>query len=280
MKFFILDDDIDVIRILKKIIYDKDLGLIVGEERDGKKGITKIRATIPDIVLIDLLMPGIDGLSVVKQLKREYPDMEFIMISRVSLKNMVEQAYRYGVEYYIYKPINAIEVEMIIRKVIERIEINRTFLKMQQIFNNKPKVESVKIEGDYEQCINNVLIDLGIIGEKGSEEIAKIAKYVIKKKMNLNNITIRELCSHFTDNPKSMEQRIRRAISIAMTNIANLGLEDYMNDIFVKYSNSLFNFEQVRKEMEYIRGKSDKGGSTNTKKFIVGLISLCEFLDN
>ena len=47
---------------------------------------------------------------------------------------MVEKAYRYGVEYYIYKPINAIEVEMIIRKVIERIEINRTILKMQQIF--------------------------------------------------------------------------------------------------------------------------------------------------
>ncbi|CCQ97076.1 YcbB domain protein [[Clostridium] ultunense Esp] len=280
MKFFILDDDINIIRILKKIIDDKDLGTIVGEERDGEKGIDRIRTIIPDIVLIDLLMPGIDGLRIVKQLKEEYPNIEFIMISQVSSKNMVEKAYRYGVEYYIYKPINAIEVEMIIRKVIERMEINRTILKMQQIFNNKPEKEIVRLEGACEQCINNILMELGIISEKGSEEIIKVVKYVIMKGINLNNITIRELCSHFTDNPKSMEQRMRRAISIAMTNIANLGIEDYMNEIFVQYSNSLFNFEQVRREMEYIRGKSDRGGSTNIKKFLIGLISFCEYLDN
>lgn len=279
-EIFILDDDINIIRILKKIIDDKDLGTIVGEERDGEKGIDRIRTIIPDIVLIDLLMPGIDGLRIVKQLKEEYPNIEFIMISQVSSKNMVEKAYRYGVEYYIYKPINAIEVEMIIRKVIERMEINRTILKMQQIFNNKPEKEIVRLEGACEQCINNILMELGIISEKGSEEIIKVVKYVIMKGINLNNITIRELCSHFTDNPKSMEQRMRRAISIAMTNIANLGIEDYMNEIFVQYSNSLFNFEQVRREMEYIRGKSDRGGSTNIKKFLIGLISFCEYLDN
>lgn len=280
MKIFILDDDINVIRILKKIIEDKELGTIVGDERDGKKGIDKIRAIIPDVVLIDLLMPGIDGLRVVKQLKEEYPNIEFIMISQVSSKNMVEKAYRYGVEYYIYKPINAIEVEMIIRKVIERIEINRTILKMQQIFNNKPEKEVVRLERVCEQCINDILVELGIISEKGSEEIIKVAKYVMKKGINLNNITIRELCSYFTDNPKSMEQRMRRAISIAMTNIANLGIEDYMNDTFVQYSNSLFSFEQVRREMEYIRGKADRGGSTNIKKFLIGLIAFCESLDN
>ncbi len=59
------------------------------------------------------------------------------MISQVSSKNMVEQAYRHGVEYYIYKPINAIEVEAIIKKVIERIEINRSISKIQQIFAGK-----------------------------------------------------------------------------------------------------------------------------------------------
>ena len=104
----------------------------------------------------------------------------------------------------------------------------------------------MRLEGVCEQCINNILIELGIISEKGSQEIIKVAKYVMKKGINLNNITIRELCSYFTDNPKSMEQRMRRAISIAITNIANLGIEDYMNDTFVQYSNSLFSFEQVQ----------------------------------
>lgn len=280
MKIFILDDDINVIRILRKIINDKELGLIVGEEKDGKRGIEEIRNTSPDIVLIDLLMPEIDGLKVIKKLKKENLNIEFIMISQVFSKKIVEKAYKSGVEYYIYKPINAIEIEMIIRKVTERIEINRTILKMQEIFNNKPENKILKLEKQYEQCINNKLIELGIISEKGSSDIIKIAQYIINNNIDSNDITIRGLCEKFTDNPKSMEQRMRRAISISMTNIANLGIEDYMNEIFLKYSNSLFDFEQIRREMEYIRGKVDRGGSSNIKKFLVGLVTSCEYLDN
>ncbi len=70
MKIFILDDDKNVIRILQKIIKDKELGEVVGVARDGKDGLEEIKATMPDIVLIDLLMPEIDGLTVVKELKK------------------------------------------------------------------------------------------------------------------------------------------------------------------------------------------------------------------
>lgn len=281
MKFFLLDDDINVIYILKRIIDDKNLGVVVGEETDGKSGIEKINVTHPDIVLIDLLMPGTDGLNIVRKLKEEHPDIEFIMISQVSSKKMIEKAYRYGVEYYICKPINAIEVESIIKKVTERIQINRTLAQMQQIFNKVPvATEPIKTDQSCEKYINNILKDLGIIGEKGSQDIVKIVDYVIKNGINLNDVTIRELCSKLTDNPKSTEQRMRRAINIAMSNIASLGLEDYMNEIFTEYSNSLFNFEQVRLEMEYLRGNAQKGGSTNIKKFIMGLISYCQILNN
>lgn len=280
MKFFILDDDSNIIHILKMIIADKELGIVVGEAMDGDSGIKKIRSLTPDIVLIDLLMPGIDGLTIVKQIKQEYPDIEFIMISQVYSKDMVEKAYRYGVEYFVNKPINAIEVEIIIKKVMERIEINRAILKIWEKFDNKPMKVIGESEKLCEQSINDILIDLGIIGESGAHDIVTVVKYIVEKDINFNDITIRDICSQFTDNPRSMEQRMRRAISVAMTNIAHLGLEDYMNETFVEYSNSLFNFEQVRKEMEFIRKNIEKGGSTNMKKFIIGLISHCEYVNN
>lgn len=280
MKFFILDDDVNIIRILKRIIEDKELGIVIGEETDGVRGMEKIRTIVPDIVLIDLLMPGIDGLNIVKELKQEHHDIEFIMISQVSSKSMVEKAYRYGVEYFIYKPINAIEVETIIRKVMERIQINRTIFNMQGILNRKKASKSVETPQSYENYVNNILKELGIIGEKGSQDIITIANYVIKNNINLNQITIKDLLSQFTDNPKSMEQRIRRAINMALTNIANLGIEDYMNYTFTEYSNTLFNFEQVRMEMEFIRGNAVRGGSTNIKKFLIGLISHIENMNN
>ena len=73
-----------------------------------------------------------------------------------------------------------------------------------------------------------------------------------------------------------MEQRIRRAINKALVNLANLGIEDYMNDNFVRFSNSLFNFEDVKSEMDYIRGKKSTGGKISVKKFIDGLMFYSE----
>lgn len=73
---------------------------------------------------------------------------------------------------------------------------------------------------------------------------------------------------------------MRRAINVAMTNIASLGIEDYMNETFVEYSNTLFNFEQIKREMDYIRGKSYEKGSINMKKFISGVCTLCESFNN
>ena len=280
MKFFILDNDMETIRILDRVIEDKELGEIVGKEEDGEIGLARIRTTTPDIAIISLLIPKVDGLTVVKQIKEEHPDIQFIVLSESYTKSTVELAYRNGVEYYIHKPIDPIGIEIIIKRVIDRIEANRKVSKIQELFYKKQKEETVTLKGFCEQCINSVLIKLGIISEKGSEDIIKICKYIIESGININNITLKELCDRFTDNPRSMEQRMRRSIAIGMSNIANLGLEDYMNETFIEYSNSLFNFEQVRFEMEYIRGKADKGGAINVKKFIAGLISYCEYMNS
>src|SRR5699024_10357065 len=166
MKIFILDDDENVIRILKKIVYDRKLGLVIGHTTDGDKGLKEIKRLKPDLVLIDLLMPETDGLTIIKTIKKEYPQIEFIMISQVSSKDMVAKAYKYGVEYYIYKPINALEVESIIRKVIERIDIDRTLLKIQSLFNKKQIHENERdVDRFCEDCIKKVLHRLGVAGE-------------------------------------------------------------------------------------------------------------------
>jgi two-component system response regulator YcbB len=88
----------------------------------------------------------------------------------------------------------------------------------------------------------------------------------------MSHFTVKELCSHFSDNPKTLEQKIRRTATVGMINIANIGIEDYMNEIFTEYSNGLYNFEQVKIEMDFIRRKSKKRGKINIKKFIDGIV--------
>ena len=104
------------------------------------------------------------------------------------------------------------------------------------------------------------------------KDIISLVDYLIQHNQKVDNVTLCELCNRFSDNPKSMEQRIRRTANMGMVNLANLGLEDYANDTFTTYSNSLYNFEQVRREMDFIRGKSVRHGNVKIKNFLNALI--------
>ncbi len=273
MRIYIVEDDDNIVRILERIIMDKNLGDVIGRADNGIKGLEEIEIYKPDIVLVDLLMPGKDGISLVREAKKIEPDIQYIMISQVSSKDMISKAYQSGVEYYISKPIDAIEVQTVITKVKEKIDMNKKLAQIQSLFSSES--EDRKREqtiADNMAGVKRVMQRIGIIGESGSKDIIDVAKYLIDTNQTMANFTVKELCSHFTDNPKTMEQRIRRTATIGMINLANLGIEDYMNEIFTEYSNGLYNFEQLKIEMDFIRGKGKKRGKVNIKKFIDGIV--------
>ena len=116
----------------------------------------------------------------------------------------------------------------------------------------------------------------GVIGESGSADIITLVDYMIEQGPESGKFTVSELCSRFSpNNSKSMEQRIRRAVNAGLTNLANMGLEDYSNDTFHDLAGTLYSFEQIRKEMDYIRGKSGTHGKVSLKNFLNSLIFYC-----
>lgn len=274
MNIYIVEDDMNIINILGQIIKDRNLGNVIGFAKDGISGEKEILELNPDIVLVDLLMPGKDGINLVREIKDLRPYMQFIMISQVSSKDMIGKAYQIGVEYYISKPINALEIDNIIKKVTEKIKMERAIGQIQKLVTIG-NMES-QVVGDnsknVEEKINKIMQKIGIIGEIGSKDIVEVVSYLIRNNTTMNDFTIAELLSKFTDQTKSMEQRIRRTAAVGLANLANLGIEDYMNEIFVEYSNGLYSFEQVKLEMDYIRGKTTKRGTVNLKKFIDGVV--------
>lgn len=276
MKIYIVEDDLAVIRVLQNIIEDNDLGIICGTSRDGVTDLTEILVRKPDIILIDLLMPEKDGIEIVAELKEKHCQSKFIMISHVTSKNMISKAYAMGIDFYINKPINVIEVKSIIDKVSKSIENERTLANIKNMFLNVTEDNEVNDVSSKIKKIQYVLNKLGMSGEKGAKEIISICEYLYSNMQDISEINIKEICKQISSNSTAMEQRIRRAIYKGMTNIANLGIEDYMNEVFMMYSNSLFNFEDVKAEMDYIRGKRSYGGKISIKKFIDGIMIVTE----
>lgn len=277
MKFYLIDDDKNILNILKIIIHERNLGEVCGIAQCGSDALEDFAQIRPDIVIVDLLMDEMDGLTLVKRARTILPDTAFIMLSQVSSKDMIAGAYEAGVEFYIQKPINSVEVEAVIRKVCDSLQASRTLQKVQTIFGSGAVAEPIPDESEkvYVKKLKDILKELGIMNEKGSRDIITVIDYLISNGENSDDITLNQLCGMYSDNPKSMEQRIRRAASLGMSNLAHLGIEDYANDTFMTYSNSLYNFVQIRHEMDYIRGKSPKRGNVKIKKFLNGLIYAC-----
>lgn len=272
MNFYLIDDDKNVRNILKIIITERKLGTVCGSTGNALEALEDIQALSPDIVIIDLLMPEMDGITLVSQIRPLLPETVFVMLSQVSSKDMIASAYESGIEFFIQKPVNSIEVESVIQKIKENISMRRTIGKMKNIFlTDMEQHPAESAPSPAPSAIHNILQKLGIVGILGSKDIITVVEYMNTHHTSLEQHTLHDLCRRFCDSPKSMEQRIRRAATAGLVNLAHLGLEDYSNEIFTEYSSTLYNFEQVRREMDYIRGKSDKHGNVKIKTFLTAL---------
>ena len=322
MGIYIIEDDETMIEILQDVIEDHELGDVVGYTTDGMKDPEEIIHASPDIILVDFLMPGRDGAEIVKALKAGGSTAKFIMISQVSSKDMIGKAYDAGIDFFISKPINIIEVRSVISTVSQQIRNERTIAHLRNMFltelgeglpefgqtrgtpapqteqftrreerksvpagTSKPSAGEMSAysgasgnqeEDRFYKAVGSILGKIGMSGEKGSADILQICVYMHSTGKSMNRENIRQICSRFTDAPKSMEQRMRRAIAMGLTNLAHLGIEDFMNDIFAEYASALFPFEEVRAEMDFIRGKREYGGKTSIKKFIESLMFAAE----
>lgn len=274
MEIYIVEDDVTVISILEDIIEDNELGTVCGTTEGGPANVGEILALEPDVILVDFLMPGKDGVELVRELKEKGCGARCIMISQVSAKELVGKAYDAGMEFFISKPINIIEVKSVIQKVEKQIENEKTLSNIKKMFMaeiaDMPKEK--KPDDGYGRKVQYILNRLGMSGEKGGDDIMRICQYLHSNKRPISQVSIGQLCEILSDAPKNMEQRIRRAIAVGMSNLAHLGIEDFMNDTFTSYSSTLFPFEEIRAEMDYIRGKRKYGGKVSIKKFIDSLM--------
>ena len=275
MRIYIVEDDISVINILEDIIENYDLGEICGDCGGDVPNVSEILRSRPDVVLVDFLMPVMDGAELVSQLRKVNSSIKCIMISQVSSKDLIAKAYSAGIDFFISKPINLIEVQTILKNAAQQIENEKMLNSIRNMFSAPVQSDAQPVshaENEYAKKLRLILNRVGMSGEKGCEDIIKICMHLKEKKIAVNSISVGQMCEAITDSPKSMEQRIRRAIASGMNNIAHMGIEDFMNDTFMAFSATLFSFEDVRTEMDFIRGKSSYNGKVSIKKFIDGLM--------
>lgn len=102
-KILIVDDSI-VARMSVKSCIPKDQGHELFEAGDGAKALETFKSILPDVTFLDLTMPDINGLEVLEELKRDYPDSVIIILSADIQKQTQERAHQLGAYTMVKKP--------------------------------------------------------------------------------------------------------------------------------------------------------------------------------
>ncbi len=106
IRTLIVDDSIIVRKNLKKHFSSNPNIDVVGEAQDGGRAIQQFEELKPDLITLDIQMPGINGVDVLKKIKSISPDVKILMLSSMRQDPLIINALDLGAEQFLYKPID------------------------------------------------------------------------------------------------------------------------------------------------------------------------------
>lgn len=113
-------DDALMMRTTLRRIFEKAGHEIVGEAVNGEQAITSYAKCQPDLVTMDLTMPGLGGIEAIKHIVASNPAANIIVVSALGQKNIIFEALQNGAKNYVLKPIDADKLLAVVDLVMEQ----------------------------------------------------------------------------------------------------------------------------------------------------------------
>src|SRR5210317_1146375 len=137
-KILVIDDEKSILESLAGILSDE--GFIPVCVDSAEKGLEKLKTEAVDLVLLDIWMPGIDGIEALKQIKKDYPELQVIMISGHGTIETAVQATKIGAFDFIEKPLSYDKIVLAIKNGLRFSSLENENLILRQIANHKPSL--------------------------------------------------------------------------------------------------------------------------------------------
>jgi two-component system, chemotaxis family, chemotaxis protein CheY len=119
IKILIADDFFYMRLMLKNLLVMNDFD-VVGEAEDGQDAVEKYKELHPDVVLMDVVMPRLDGIAASKMIRQQDPKARIALISAVGQQDILDQAAKIGINHYILKPFSFPDIIETLNKMMEQ----------------------------------------------------------------------------------------------------------------------------------------------------------------
>ena len=210
---------------------------VVGIARDGNQAVDEITMMKPDIVLIDIIMPHLDGLGVLEKLNESNMENKpmCIILSAVGQDKITQKAINLGAQYYIVKPF---DIQILVKRIKELkyyqpSQYKNNFISREiktQYIDISP--EEKKNEENLEALVTNVIHEVGVPAHiKGYQYLREAIIMVVNNIEVINQITKQlypDIAKKYGTTPSRVERAIRHAIEVAW----GRGQADVVESIF------------------------------------------------
>jgi two-component system response regulator (stage 0 sporulation protein F) len=116
-RLLVVDDEIEICDFLKLLFEER--GFDVETAYVGVEALAKIESFKPDVILLDIKIPGMDGLEVLKRVKAKHPQIKVLMVTAIETSEKINEALRLGADNYITKPLSLEYLENEVREKLE-----------------------------------------------------------------------------------------------------------------------------------------------------------------
>lgn len=206
---------------------------VVGESGEGFETLELLKKTNPDVLIMDVVLPGIDGFALIENITKSNEIMKkpkIVITSSLAHEGFINKAMQLGVSYFMIKPIN----ETVLIDRVKEI-CNSSKKAVSTIFSDNVTIENAS--GKYkakliEEKITNIFITVGIPAHiKGYQFLREAIKLAIENPEIINSITKQlypAIAEKFETSASKVERAIRHAIEVAW----NRGKIENINSIF------------------------------------------------
>ena len=233
----IADDNQEFAQTLAKYIHEQDDMEVIGIAKDGEEAIDMITNIMPDVALLDVIMPHLDGIGVLEKLNIIKCDKKpmCIMLSAVGQDKITQRAVGLGAEYYVVKPF---DIELLIKRIKE-LKNFRPSQNVNNFITKEVKTQYVEIPADgaknqenLEALVTNIIHEVGVPAHiKGYQYIREGIIMIYNNPEIIGGITKElypDVASKFDTTVSRVERAIRHAIEVSW----NRGNWDLMEEIF------------------------------------------------
>lgn len=230
----IADDNLEFVDLLKEYMDQYDDLSVVGIAKDGMQALDMIKSIKPDVVVLDIIMPNIDGIGVLEKLEANKMERKpiFIMLSAIGQDVFIQKAVSLGADYYIIKPF---DVEVLVTRIRQLYEekylsafSNRTVNKNTEFAN----ADALDRTYDIEVEVTNLMHDVGIPPHMAGYQYLREAIVLTVKNSKLYSSITKSLYPAVAEKFNTTSQKVERAIRNAIESAWSRGNLDTIDSLF------------------------------------------------